>query len=1138
MPKKTAAAVVSTILALFLTLPAGAESVSIPLKTLKKPAADLVDAGGNAIDVGRATALARSGQDLSLLNPVENRLWQDRKYPARNTAENRFPAPEIGVRWQSDEVKLPFTYMGRVQSRESTNVYYRFSLSRYSHTTLMRAALLRKLGYFLPSPKYYPRLRVFFKNEDEKKEFLRSVQEAMVSDFESRGWVLEDDKAGHSVVFADALLETQTSEYFDVHWGYAPDPSNPDQLPVVERFSRNRAFRALIVPYSLVDVPESVNRFSPKLGSVLSGHVVLTHPSAAAFQSVAIEDARWLVRRLAALTDQDLREVVREGFFPAELEPLIHAKLVHRVNNAFELFSVRPARALTLPRLDITTSGGLVVDGKVTREFVKGYPQRFSHGDRETPFKDGDFERYLGTRAKTAVIGNALNQINQRLQLLTIGDAVADRQNVIKQRIIDHIRTKPWEPLYQQVEAWGGPVAGVNVNAARHITTGTYYGSNAAIQMVDNLSVAANLGYFVALDGVPLVTTTGGANLQVVRDYTHVRPVMSIEEGSKASWNSLFVPNFMRRIADVLKNENLVAGAKEGDPKRHPLDAFLGELRENEVFTITDSVATSASLRASTSFDVLLGITPLGVLNSVSLSGDAGRVILQQTQIMRTKGGLQIFIRRQKGAAFGLTMDVDYFINLVKIRAQLSKADVKTDAFVIDYDPELSEMVDANADNKFVKDFVETRRDLRPTLLALFRENDAELLYSKFKYKKFEIDHTLKTKELRSRVLIWKSSSFTEDHLLKIRYPRSPEAPELDPKDEEITIFSHKKGALIGRDWIGFLSDVVAGLLGQATKSPVTLNGNDDPNPANAPLGSAEWRLITTDRDLTANPAGGKRYPDVAVLQHVWGGWKLKRAEFFKLIDKIQNEFKGTKLATYRLIEKEQFAAVKSVDFYRVTASLSVLPRGLAKIRDLILQPDAVNKPAPRAPFLMKLAQKLSEGISGHKASAVEGELYRDLMTIMGNGNAERGMGQFTEKCEGRDQAGGEFDQTRSHGGFINGTWFDCMTPWLNDLLNLAREFPKDEQEQIRWVTKAMWVLEEQIPLPQLLKYLGPANYVYLVRINGFRTGDEDGDLEFFSNTIGDPTESIEFANGLVGLFATKTRVSPIELDRTQGSFK
>jgi hypothetical protein len=54
--------------------------------------------------------------------------------------------------------------------------------------------------------------------------------------------------------------------------------------------------------------------------------------------------------------------------------------------------------------LNYTSPDGLVVNGRVMKEKVEGYPQRFSHGDRESPFKDDDWWRYAGIRARTAMI--------------------------------------------------------------------------------------------------------------------------------------------------------------------------------------------------------------------------------------------------------------------------------------------------------------------------------------------------------------------------------------------------------------------------------------------------------------------------------------------------------------------------------------------------------------------------------------------------------------------------------------------------------------------------------------------------------------------------------------------------------------
>ncbi|HWU41782.1 MAG TPA: hypothetical protein VN132_00050, partial [Bdellovibrio sp.] len=895
-----------------------------------------------------------------------------------------------------------------------------------------------------------------------------------------------------------------------------------------------RAYRALILPFTLVDVPESINRFSPKLGSVLSGNVVLTHPAAASFASCTYEDARWLMRRLQSLKPSDFSEIVKAGAFPAELEPLVLAKLYSRALNGLELFNLANSAGWPRPDLNISSPSGLVKDGKVTQEFTPGYPQRFAHGDRQSPFDEGDGWRYVDIRGRTAIIDTALSQLNNKLNLLKVQDLYTKRGQQIQQRIIDHIRNNPLEPLYQQIETWGGPIGGFSVNAGRQVTTGTYYGSSAAIQLVDDISISGNIGYFAALDGIPKISPVGGANLVMTRDYTHVRPLLSIKEGTKVPWGDLVVPNFMSKLSQVLANPDPKAAqvGADGKPVKLPLDQFLTDLREGEVFTITDSVSTAAYLQVSSLFDVLLGITPFNFLNSVSLGTDASHVILRQTSFMRTKEGVQVYVRSQSSNALGLTMDLNYFINLLRVRSSTMVTDLHTDAFVIDYSPAMADDLDlTQTDNKIVKHFLSTRADLKPTLQGLFAYNDTELLYSKFKYQRFDIDHNLKTKELRTRLLAVRVDSFNEDHLLKILYPRSEEAPELNPKDEQVILFSSRQGELVGRDLLGFAMDWITSIFNKwLPKARVDLGTNDDPNPANIPFGKAYWRLTTTESDLSPNT---KQYPSVAVLQHVWGGWHLNRKDFLQLLEDIQGQFKGTSVANYRLIEPEAFSTVTSVDFYRIAANLSVLPGGLEKVRDLIIQPEANGKPAERQKYLGRLFQKLSEKI-GHAARANDPAMIKELMLILGNGDYNAGVAQYQATCEANRPGNKTRSETgngeQSSGAWLNGYYYECLAPWVAKLLSLSANFPQDKQQQTKWLTAVLSVLDEQIPLPQLLKFLGEENYIFFVRINGFRTGDEDGDIEYFSNTLGDPKQNIDYANGLINMFATKTRISPIEL--------
>jgi hypothetical protein len=1108
-------------------------SMAIPIKTIGKPASDLIGPSGQVLEVGEAAQMSSQGIDLSNLNPKENKLWQNQKYPGVDTQANYYPQAEAGVQYLSASalVKEMYTLQARVSAKSNPNAYFRLTLSRMSHNALMRAVLLRKLGFFIYNPKYYSKLRVYFSSEDQKNMFIEDVQkESVIVDLVDRKWILDDDKKNHSLLLADVILEINNPDYLNIATGMVP---NSSERATLELLAKYRAFRSLIIPFLLVDIPESINRYSPKFGSVLAGHVVLTYPYADSFTGTGWDDARWVLHKILQLNESDLREIVNAGAFPADYNELVYAKLVYRIRNAAELFDLNSEFRIKLPNLNISTPSGYVKDGKVMKEDYPGYPIRFAHGDRPSPFAEGDLGRYLGLRGKSAVIATAIGEFNKKLQVLKMETAASKHAQDIRQRIIDHIRANPREPLYQKVEAWGGPVGGFNISANRSISTGTYYDSSAPIQLVDNISVAGSLGYFMALDGVPKVMPMAGGNVSLMRDYTHVRPILSMTEAKEVEWNKLIIPAFMNRLANILKEEKTTE--KDGDGAevdRYAVDKLMAELKTGEVFTVTDSLVTTAYAQISSSLDVLMGIAPLNFMNTISAGADASRVTLRQTSIMKTDKGLQIYVRSQNSKIFGLTLDANYFINVMKIRAQTQAADIKTDAFIVNYSPALSDSVEGS---KIGEDVDKTRESLRPALAALLKDNNAALFYKNFKYQQFHIDHELKTKELRAKFLLMRANSFTEDHWAKILYPRSEEAPELNPEDEKVVLFSHKKGQLVGRDLLGMGIDVLQNLLNRKSKVAVDLGASQDPNPANAPFGKAYWRTINTEADLSPN---GDRYPTVAVLSHVWGGWKLKRDAFFKLMDDITGQFKDTPVGSYRIIEKEAFMNVKSIDFYRINAILSVLPGGVARVKDLITQPKSEAK-QEKAKFLSRFFQKLSEKKNG--ARPQDKDMYKEIMKIIGNGDTNAGEASYLQTCqENYQKTHGSGEATATAPSFWkNGNNYKCLDTWMDKLMTLAATYPqKDEAEQVRWMTQVLYILDEYIPVAQILNYLGQENFIFTIRINGFRTGDEDADLEYFSNSVGEPKKNIDYANGLFQMFANKTGITPVEIDRSLGGFK
>lgn len=1117
----------------FLTF---ADSVTIPLKTVKKPASDL-SYQNKRIDPSEAARLMTQGFDISTLDPADNKFWQNKKYEV-NDVTTLFPVGTSGVTFQATEsvIEELMTITLRVQDAVNKDRFYRLAISRYTPSFMMRSAMLRKLGYYIPPLKQYTNMKVRFSSEAEKDLFLENMQKGMTIVKDETSFIKENNKIEHTITLSDCILESPSPEYYDLHWGTTPNPKNPEMTSILELFTKNRAFRALIIPYVLVDLPESVNRFLPKSGSLVSGHIVFNHPFGGAFSGATFEDLKWLLLKMQSWTEKDVREIVDTASLPKDINELIYRKLLYRIHNMFEFFEMKPNFQTALPTLEYDAAEGKIKSGKVVQETFAPYPFRFAHGDPEAPFQEGDYLRYFKIRGITSIVATALGEVSKRLQIKGVDDLARARALDIQNKIRDHIKTKPLEPLYQKVESWGGPVAGFNVSATRHVSTGTYFDSTAPLQLVDNLSVSGSLGYFMGIDGLNYVKPFGGLSVSLMRDYTHVRPILSVKEGDKESWGNLVVPKFMASISKILKEPNIISTAETVAEEKSSLDEFLNELREGEVFTISDSIATSAYAQVSSSLDVLMGISPLNFINSVSIGADASRIMLRQISIVRSKDGVQIFVRNQKNTVYGVTLDVNYFVNLLKIRAQTSNADLKTHAFVVNYYPALQGAIDGSKQQiEFVAKNNETKENLRPVLYSLFNSQKTSLLYETFPYNKFEIDHKLKTKELKTKMLWFRTMNMSEDHLVNIRYPRSEENPELDPKDEEIILFSSKRGELKGRDYMGFGLDILQALLNKVSNVNWNVGNDFNPNPASTPFGHSYWRMVNSEGDLSTTQK--KQLPSIATIQHVWGGWHLSKDNFFKIVDEVESKIKGVNLSSYRLLERENFHQVKAIDFYRITAQLSLMPNALGKIKDLIIPRDISVKKQDQKFIISNIFKKLSEKI-GTPERIEDREMFNSLMKMFGNGDFQTGYSQYYNDCQAYFRSRSPGSSKSNTAAWYNGSFYECLTPWVEKLIKLSTHFPKDKKDQIIWLTNVLYVLDEQIPIQQLLGYLTPQNYIYLIRVNGFRAGDEDGEIQYFSNTLGDPTEYIEYANGLISMFGQRTGITSVELDRSQGSFR
>jgi hypothetical protein len=1105
--------------------------VRIPLKTLTKPAFDLVGVDGQRLSVGQLKSRFDRNIDLSTINPVENKFWQNNE-GVRNTAVDnmlhmQMPTPEVGLVYDGfvGVVRELGMYAINVRAANDTNQVYRLKSGLQVHSSLLKAALLRKIGIFQESPKYYQSVKVKFNSLTEMNEFIKQAfcvggpDEVAISclsiDPDERGFISRKDEAGLTLVLNGSYLEKMNAEVPNLFDGLTPSNDN-----TISIYSQSRAYRALVVPYVVADVGESVNRFSAQSASVRGGWAHLTFAFASDFNNItSYDDARWILRKMAELNDQDWNEIVLAASFPAQVAPLVKAKLLHRFENMAEtFFSKQEKRDLvrvTVPALNFSSPDGVVVNGKVMTEKIAGYPQRFSHGDRQSPFESGDFMKYLKVRAQSVAIETALGRFSEKLQ----------HMQVLNQNLVGvEVGPNGVRPLVDADYL----AFGVNTSANRIVTTGTYYGSQAAVQVVDSLTLAANAGYFHVLDGLNGIDTVFGGGVAYIRNFVHVTPIGSMEEAGKIPLKELYVPSKLKQLTAPLKDGKLTE--------------FLNALKVGEVFTITDSIGLSGQIGFNTALDAIVGFAGYGL--TVGLAADGNKIIMRQIQFVRTQEGLQVYVRNQNNKAFGLEFNVNYFINLFKIRSQTTWRDIKTKVYMLNYNSTLVSQVD-NLDivpDDKLQQRVDTMKAFGNkaalALRSLLTESSTEALDSGLKFQKFEVEHELKAKEVKVKFLWLRSSKLKEEHLLTVKKPEVPtEINGVQVVNQPVQIVTYKKGRLKGNDWFGFGLEVADGVLRDRLggNAPASL-GQPSQNPSQVPFGKSQWTTVRTDTELTQNRPGA--LPTVAVVESVWGGWSLKRNKLNEIIADVRDKTKGINFADFPLVPTGALANVDKIDFYRVTSHLSILPTGIDQLKQLMLSPDVPNTTLKKKTFLGKFFQKLAGG----PAQPRDKELYNNLIKIIGNGDLAAGERIYMEQCrekQTRRTVGPRNTPDPRTNEWYRGTEYECLSDWVEELIKLSRKFPaNDLRAQNRWLTEVIYVLDEHVPMAAILNYLGQDKFIYYLEVTGFRSGDEDGDEGVYvSNVFGEPAKRHPYANGLISVLAEKSKISSTELDQTAGGF-
>lgn len=899
--------------------PTRAEEVKIPLSAISQPPANDLIYNGTVIDSDTAMGLVRTqGFDLSTLDPfvkkitpagiLKNDFWTPDPLPISNADQFEYPTEEnVTVDYQDVMDSPDGTY--RVQVKHNGKPF-RLIVDPDNHQALASAALLRKLGYPVDSPQWYKTLKLRFPNKEKYDLFLSDLP--YFAHFLAETWVTEKNEETLTLTLKDVNLESPRIYVPTFYLGRIDK----------EAIGSARATRAMIGALALLNYQNSslsLNIYSWELGRIVNEEIVLDHLAGGVFNgSTDIHDLRWIARKIAKLTRVEINEIIKSAKYPDDVSELLVEKFIARRNQLMELCWSPKTRPIETQKIKYRTkvNVGSVKKGELTQQHYDGYAMKLSVDDPESPLRWKQLKHFIKLEVIAQAIVAANDWLNKKIQIQSPQSGVEARQ---KERVDDFIKylvdnncaLVACQPYVMPVTVWSKPFGGFNFALDRSIVTGTYYGSDSKIQLVDTLSVGANAGTIAGIDGIKSLMDKFGATAVVgyQRAFTHVRPMPSLEATKKEPWKNLVTPLYFKKTTKLLKNTDASGDGKD-ETVLSALKEFLEDLRDGEVFTITDAFFVQAGANYNYSLLSALGsdFSKFAPSVGVGLTGDWA--IVKRTMFTRHKDQIEVYENTLKTKAFGPSVSANFWIELAKSDLQLKSGKAHTQALMIDLTPV------TDADKQTNADFANDRKNILSSVRSILRKNDVDLAQGL--YPTFTLDHKLNSAKKNAKVALWNWAGYKENHLVTLTPPEGT---------DERTLFSTRKLRLRGSNPYGLFGQG----LSKVTNIPGLLDSGPNQNPSGTIFGRSSFSSVRTDAELTE----GTEFKPVIFLQDTFSGWSISKNKMLKILTKIENDVKDF-IDGNPIFRKDVFNSTKKFQSYELQSTVFVHPAGVKKLMESI----------------------------------------------------------------------------------------------------------------------------------------------------------------------------------------------------------
>jgi hypothetical protein len=837
---------------------------AIPIGYQGHPASDLYHQG-RILHPEEADALYRQSNgklDLSTLNPDPNSdLWANQYLsvldPRADDLGLRENAP---VQYVDDIASGPGRYRVSVSQPAAGGQLLARTLlfSRTAHDHLLLKNLLRKIGYQIPGIQYLKTLEIRFDTTLARDAFESQLWTQTLGNKER--WVVRRTDSPPSVTVQDVLALDAEDQAYNLSLGFLTDSVAQNR----------RLLSSLVVPFSFLQLSESVNMLNWRHGRVVSNHVVFPldlrcSAAASCTLSTTWEDARWIGRRMAHLSRADWEEIVAQAHFPEPVRALLVEKLVSRRNSLREILKLEGADLPFAADLDVLPD---VRDGRLLKEWYPGYATHFSTQDPENPIDGANQRGFFLSRALGTLLENAASYIDQ-IPILNqdLNKKIGEHGDELQAKLLENY-LKTGEMQHVPFGVWAVPTWGIGLIASREVVTGSYLGTDNLVQLADTIGFTLSVGAHIGFDGLSPVSVQAKEQAAILRDYTHIRPLKSIKAALREPYRNLMVPLVNGDVAKAIEQLAAPGFAKKPDEERQPVitavvEALKKELAVGESLLITDSLLINAGIMAQ-------GRPFQWAYVGASL--EAGKAVINRIHFYR-KDRDTIQVYDDFGDVNKLTLAFVAGLGFDVGGADLAKLPILRASFTRSQGATRTKFstVSLDADLKSNPLIEETLLGLRQAV----RGGSLERLQAA--RPPYLLRHRFNQNEFNFSFLFWSHMKRGSATWIDVTHPDGYSR----------RIFRKYDASTNGRSWEAMGSDGIAAIVKWAAKQDFGV-GTSSSNPGFTFLGSAKNRV--TQFEAIADPNGGSR-ENFAKSSRIYNGWKISKEKVLKIIKEMNKRY-------------------------------------------------------------------------------------------------------------------------------------------------------------------------------------------------------------------------------------------------------